>query len=688
MKKYLIYTALLLSSLLPLAADSAIKNGMVDIQSYDFEEGQIIHLKGEWFFYWNKLLTPRELKENKELTPVLLPVPSHWKSEERPSDFGFGTYRLFVKASKSQSEMDLMLYPGQIYSSARIFLNEREIKVIGGPGKTSETSVLAVSQNYIPLKLREGMNEIIIQVSNFTNKNAGLRRAPQLGHYRKIAEDVEKRTLKDLTSIGALFILSIYFFILFYYYKEDKAPLFFALFCLMFSLRGLVTNERFLQMLIPSLPYMLSVKIEYITIYSAPGLFLLFTMVFFKGQTNKVIDTILLSIGSVLVLTTVVLSPHMFTSLFTLFGLYTFLTGLYIIIFLIYAFHKKQKEALYILISLSVLLSAAAHDILITANYLSGAFLVSRAILVFMIMMSYIIAIRLANIYGTIRKLSIETFQLNQHLKKFVPEEILTLIGNKELVDISEGQFVYKNMTVVFTNIKDFQTFSETNSPEETFNLLNRCFSLMTPVIKKHNGFIDKFIDDCIMALFPGEPADAVNAALDMHKVLHKYNQENDTPIIIRNGIHTGDLMMGTIGEKERIEATVVSKTVNTASRIESFTQKVDSSILISEDTLKRIKNLNAYAYSFMGKIRLRGKQNKLGIYEFFTEDTLMHDPERVAAGKAFEKAAAELSEGFLEKAEKLLKQISRIYPYHSPTRFYLKQIKNQKKECVTGASK
>ena len=114
-------------------------------------------------------------------------------------------------------------------------------------------------------------------------------------------------------------------------------------------------------------------------------------------------------------------------------------------------------------------------------------------------------------------------------------------------------------------------------SPKQNFDFINEYLSQMGPIIRRHNGFIDKYIGDAIMALFPDDADRAVQAAIDMQKQVQLYNvyrqQNHLEPIAIGIGLHSGELMLGTIGEEERMESTVISDAVNLASRIEGLTR-------------------------------------------------------------------------------------------------------------------
>ncbi len=142
---------------------------------------------------------------------------------------------------------------------------------------------------------------------------------------------------------------------------------------------------------------------------------------------------------------------------------------------------------------------------------------------------------------------------------------------------------------MLFADIRNFTTLSEKMSPEETFRFLNACLSRIGPHIRANRGFVDKYIGDAIMALFPESPADAVRAALAMQREVQAYNAKTQgkTPLAIGLGIHVGQVMMGTIGEEQRFEATVISDAVNLTARIETLTKQLGCSIFWSLPMLR-----------------------------------------------------------------------------------------------------
>ena len=203
---------------------------------------------------------------------------------------------------------------------------------------------------------------------------------------------------------------------------------------------------------------------------------------------------------------------------------------------------------------------------------------------------------------------------------RFVPEQLLTFLGKDIITKVGLGDSVQKDMTILFSDIRAFTSISETLSPSENFGFINSYLETMGPVIRKHNGFIDKYIGDAIMALFPQKPSDAIDASIEMLEELYKLNVKRKSkgfaPISIGIGIHTGSQMLGIIGEKERMEGTVISDVVNTASRLEGLTKAYSTALLISEDVLEAVEDKSKYEYRFLDTVKVKGKNKAVRIFE------------------------------------------------------------------------
>ena len=209
---------------------------------------------------------------------------------------------------------------------------------------------------------------------------------------------------------------------------------------------------------------------------------------------------------------------------------------------------------------------------------------------------------------------------------KFVPFEFIGSLGHKLITDVKLGDQVEKVVTVLFTDIRDYTTLSEQMTPEENFRFVSSYNNRMGPIIRNHNGFINQYLGDAIMALFPENAENALTAAIEMHKNIHEFNAmqkiKNSPLIKMGIGMHTGPLIMGITGDKDRLDATTISDAVNTASRIESLTKYYKVRLLLSEITLQQIQHPENFHLRYLGKVQVKGKQFSIGIHECFSSDS------------------------------------------------------------------
>ncbi|MEA5520856.1 adenylate/guanylate cyclase domain-containing protein, partial [Limnoraphis robusta] len=257
-----------------------------------------------------------------------------------------------------------------------------------------------------------------------------------------------------------------------------------------------------------------------------------------------------------------------------------------------------------------------------------------------------ILANRFVRLHDETEKLNVDLTNFNEASSRFVPFEFLNLLEKKSILDVKLGDQIQKDLTVLFSDIRAFTNLSETMTPQENFQFINSYLGRMGPIIRNHNGFIDKYIGDAVMALFSVSVEDAIDASIAMQIKVREHNIERihrgHQAIQIGIGIHKGGLMLGTIGESQRMEGTVISDTVNLASRLESLTKMYGASILVSEVSVNSVdqqKNLSNYKYRFVDKVRVKGKTQAIAIYEFYGGDSEDSIESKEKSKKDFEQA-------------------------------------------------
>ena len=138
-----------------------------------------------------------------------------------------------------------------------------------------------------------------------------------------------------------------------------------------------------------------------------------------------------------------------------------------------------------------------------------------------------------------------------------MPEEILSTLGKNSILELNLGDQIEQNMSILFSDIREFTSTSEKLSPEQNFKFINDYLEIMVPIVQKNNGFVDKFIGDAIMAIFPENADDAIKCALEMQSAVPKVNEKIseylDKELEIGIGVNTGVVRLGTLGALERM---------------------------------------------------------------------------------------------------------------------------------------
>jgi len=215
-----------------------------------------------------------------------------------------------------------------------------------------------------------------------------------------------------------------------------------------------------------------------------------------------------------------------------------------------------------------------------------------------------------------------EKRKISRLFGRYVSKDVYEqLVANPALAELG-GQ--RREMTVLFSDIRGFTTVSEKGEPEAIVTTLNEYFTRMVDVVFRHQGTLDKFVGDMVMALFgapiedPDHAEHAVAAALDMVHELEQLNvrwREQGRPTLdIGVGINTGPMIAGNIGSEAIMSYTVIGDAVNLGSRLESLNKQYGTRIIISESTRQQLKS--QYILRPLGEVVVKGKTTAVAIFE------------------------------------------------------------------------
>lgn len=266
--------------------------------------------------------------------------------------------------------------------------------------------------------------------------------------------------------------------------------------------------------------------------------------------------------------------------------------------------------------------------------------------------------------------------QINLAISRFVPNEFLLALGKSNIKEVKLGDSIAKEVTVFFSDIRDYTSLSEQMTPEENFQFVNAYNVQMGPIIQQDKGFVNQYLGDGIMAIFPESPTDALRAAIKMQQVLQSYNQqrvqEGRKAIRVGMGMHTGSLIMGITGDENRLDAATISDSVNSAARIESLTKHYGVSILLSEASIAKLTNPTEFHFRYLGEVQVKGKKQALKIYECFDGDLPEIVNLKLTTLSLFEEGIQHYFNQSFTQAALAFKSVLKQNPVDSPAKLFL----------------
>lgn len=221
-----------------------------------------------------------------------------------------------------------------------------------------------------------------------------------------------------------------------------------------------------------------------------------------------------------------------------------------------------------------------------------------------------------------------EKEKISKTLQSIVSPDIMKKLMMSDSSALKHGE--KKHIAVFFCDLRKFTTYTEKNSPEDVIFFLNSYFGKIVDIVSEHNGVVNKFMGDAILAIFhlDNETAtidDAVETALDIVMHSHAICLPDGDRFNVGIGIHIGYATAGTIGSQDRFEYTFIGDTVNIASRLDGLSKRLGYSIIISEDTYINLNPKTQEKFTDLGKQKIRGKETPLHVYGASTIQYIEH---------------------------------------------------------------
>lgn len=603
------------------------QRGLLDLTTIDFDQAGPVALNGEWEFYPAELLSPSDFSGDSEKLPrntgyVNLPEEGQLNSvspDNNTSPYGYASWRLIVRFP-AQTE-DISLRVPEVFSATRLYLNGTEIFSAGSPGETARDTRHWYHTGIVHLNILEGDNELVIQAANFGERRGGMKRSLWIGSGESIQLAYIRSLAMDIVIFGSLLAMGLYHLCLYWIRRRDRSALWFGLFCLIIAVRSLIYGERFAFNLFPGIPWEVFNRLDHLTFYIGVPVFSAYIMHIFSRDIHRIALYVYQGLGLLFALF-LFFPPAVFNTTVVWYEMITAGYVLYTLFIIIKALIKKRDGARTTMIGIGIFLCFGINEILFNMGLINTFNSLTTGLVLFLFTQSVLIAMRFSKAFDDSELLGKSLLDLNNSLRRFIPQEFFMLLKKRKIEEIQLGDQVEKNMSIMFSDIRNFTLLAEQLGAAKTFEFLNTLYGRIGDVIRSYGGFIDKYLGDGFIALFPESPDSALKTAIGIQKVICDINAERITeslpPIRIGIGLNYGQLILGTVGEQHRMDTTVIADSVNLCSRLEGLTKHYGQGIIVPFSFLDMLVDPEVYHWRYLGLIRVYGRKQPVEIVHIY----------------------------------------------------------------------
>ncbi len=658
------FFAILLLSPAGIAAETlpVARDGVLDLRTWDLAR-ESVPLDGEWDFFWKQLVSaPYPAK-------TLASLPGYWTTDPTLPANGWATYHLHIllPVGTAATHQVLGLKVTEVLTAFRLSVDGRPVFANGTVGTDEKASIPQYLPGVVFVSPTRDVLDVEIQISNFHYRKGGIWYSPVLGLGEKVHNEWFLASQLNLFLIGGLVIMAIYHMVLWLLRRGDLSPLYFGLFCLIILSRVLFTGDQLMSQWWPGFDWEWGRRLEFLPLCLGAICFLYFIRSLFPECVGPKIFYSLIAVGGLFTAAVLVLPVALSNELVMIMQVVLMFDLIWLFTVVGFAVKRGLPGARLIVLGSLVLFVTIVNDILYAQQVIYTGYFMPLGFFVFVLLHAIILSVKFADSFQRSEHLAEELQQANTSFRRFVPLEFLQNLKRASITEIALGDQVQRDMTVMFADIRSFTTLSESMTPRETFNFLNSYLKRMGPVIRQHGGFIDKFIGDGLLALFPARVEEALDASVTMYTLLQEYNQQRQStgypPVGIGIALNYGTLILGTIGEADRMETTVIADAVNVASRLESLSKFYGPGILLPEALLSQLSQPGRYASRHLDVVRIRGRQEPIALVQ-----VLSGQPEPAAASlglflEHWEAGIAAYRAGDLDAARRELGQCQALWP-------------------------
>jgi len=415
-----------------------VKKGQIDLRYWDFEGDGAVELRGEWKFYWRQFLYEDDFPDTNPVDVTsYITLPSIWNGKQvagkKLGAEGYASFRLNVLLNRkkvSKAALRLKTFG----SACKIYVNGKKIYQAGKVGRSADETEAYYAPAVADFIPDSDQLDIVVQVANFEHRSGGAWFPIKFGTEEQLRTEREQAWFFDVLILGAILIMGIYHFGLYYLRRQLVEALYFGGLCFMIGLRTITTGEFLLHYLIGN--WNILIKIEYLTFYLSIPLIAHFVYSLFPNESSNNIIRLITAISLLFGVLVIILPPSIFTHTLGIYQIFSMLSGIYLLIVIVLAIKNNRRASRVCLSGAILLFMAMINDILYVQRIINTGFYVPMGIFAFVGAQALTLAFRFTKALQNSEELSHKLNYTNQNLEHIVQERTKSLEKiNRQLSD-------------------------------------------------------------------------------------------------------------------------------------------------------------------------------------------------------------------------------------------------------------
>ncbi len=381
------------------ATPSRAEQGVIDLRQWNFEEQGPIRLDGTWQIHWAQLLAPQDFTASRaQEQPDFIKVPGAWNGStaggKRLPGEGYATFRLKLLLQNTDQMLGLKInYP---LHACKLWINDRLLCESGKVGASRKEMSPARLNRVVYFHPQGAEQTVTVQVSNFHHRAGGFHDSFELGTAEQIQAIRDRKLALDLFLFGSIFIMTVYHAGLFISRRKDVSLLYFALLCLLISVRTVLTSEIFLTAVFSRINWEIQLKLEYLTYYMSVPLLMMFYRSLYPAEMPSRVLRAFQVVGLAFILTVILTPVRMFSYTLIPYSIYTASAFVCIALAIVSALKRSRDGAILFMAGFVIILLTAANDVLFSLDAIRSVYLSQFGFFLFLLPQTVMVSRRFA----------------------------------------------------------------------------------------------------------------------------------------------------------------------------------------------------------------------------------------------------------------------------------------------------